>query len=97
MEKIKNNSSRKTSVYSPVILNSKTKDVVFGLFDRLKVHGKNAGIGVDKFEISIKLRDGGDIDYELSFEYCVKMKKTLYSKSIEDFDMEFIKFLFTIK
>jgi len=95
MEKV-NVSSRKTSVYSPVILNQKTKDVVFSLFDRLKEYGKNAGIKADKFQMGIILRDGGEMEYQLSFEY-LTVEHVVILKNIADFDMEFIKFLFTIK
>ena len=97
MEKNNSNSSRKTSVYSPVILNQKTKDVVFSLFDRLREHGKLAGLKITNLGIEIEMTEKGELSYQVYFDYGGLAYGLLNSENIADFDMEFIKFLFTIK
>lgn len=90
------NGSRKTSVYSPVILNSKAKEVISNVFRDIKSHAELAKVKISFLKMSVVMDEKNDISYVLSF-YHGSVHKKLECLAIEDFNMKFIEYLFENK
>lgn len=100
MEKDEKKISRRTSVYSHVILNYKAKELVRETIEGLEEKAKLAGVKIRDVEVATVCDKEGNIYFELRFGHYVghgSLMNTLVSENLEGFEKKFIEWLFSVK